>query len=258
MSSLRRYFAVATVVVPIGAIIASAHPAPSQVYVRVDTMLHVRADTATLAAQQRRAVSADLARQRRLDSTANAANGRVGALNRRSRFYYGLAGGLSQPLSDFHAGYTTGLNVTVPVGWDFVGTPVGIRVDAAWDRLTGQTSSSTYISDLTIWSLNGDATLRRRVESLGPSGAVYLLGGGGVHRIVATSINGDVSGVNANGFATSFGGAQTRWGFNAGAGASLTVGQLALFVETRYVGFRSGNAAAGDARFLPMILGVTF
>src|SRR5205085_4304208 len=146
----------------------------------------------------------------------------------------------------------------LPVGWNFVGTPVGIRVDGSWNRLTSQTSSRTYISDLTIWSLNGDATLRHRVESLGPSGTVYLLGGGGVQRIVASAIDGYVSGANANGFATSYGGAQTRWGFNAGAGASLTVGQLALFVETRYVGFRSGSVTAGDARFLPMILGVTF
>jgi len=258
MSSVRRYFFIATVVAPIGAIVAGAHTAPSQAYVRVDTMPHVRADTATLTARYRRAMSADLARQYRLDSiTSIAAERRVG-LDGRRRLYYGLGGGFSQPVSDLHAGYTTGWNVTIPVGWDFVGIPVGIRADAAWDKLTGQTSSSTYISDLTIWSLNSDATLRRRVESLGPNGAVYLLGGASVHRIVATPIKGDLSGAYANGFATSFGGAQTRWGFNAGAGASLTVGQLALFAETRYVGFRSGNVAAGDVRFLPMILGVTF
>jgi hypothetical protein len=254
MSSVRRYVALATVVVPIAAIMAGAHRAPSQVSVRADTMPHVRMDTATLAAQRRRAWSADLARQRRLDSLAE----RRRDLDGRRRFYYGLAGGFSQPVSDLHAGYTTGWNVTVPVGWDFVGTPVGIRVDAAWDRLTGQTSGSTSLNDLTIWSLNADASLRRRVERLGPSGTVYVLGGGGVHRIVATAINGAASGANPNGFATSFGGAETRSGFNGGAGASLTVGELALFIETRYVWFRSGNVAAGDARFLPMILGVTF
>ena len=55
-----------------------------------------------------------------------------------------------------------------------------------------------------------------------------------------------------------FGGAQTLWGFNAGAGASLTVGLLDLFVETRCVGFPTSTVAAGDARFLPMILGATF
>ena len=259
MSNLHRLFAAVSFVVPFSAIAAGAQGAPSQLYVHIDTMRHVGADTATLAAQQRRTMSADLARQHRMDSTtAKAASRRVGSLDTRKPFYYGLAGGLSQPVSDLHAGYTTGWNVTVPVGWNFVGTPVGIRVDGSWNRLTGQSSSSTYISDLTVWSLNGDATLRHRVESLGPSGTVYLLGGGGVHRIVATAINGDVSGANANGFATSFRGAQTRWGFNAGAGASVTVGQLALFVETRYVGFGSGNVTSGDARFLPMILGVTF
>jgi hypothetical protein len=219
-------------------------------------MLHVRADTATLNAQRWRAVSTDRARQYRLDSIADAASRAL--REGRNGFYYGLAGGLSQPINDFHAGYTTGWNVTLPVGWDFVGSPLGIRADASWDKLTGQTSTRASVSDLTIWSLNGDATLRHRVESLGPSGTVYLLGGGGVHRIVGTRINGGGSGTDANGFATSFGDAQTRWGFNAGAGASLGVGQLALFVEMRYVGFRSGNVSAGDARFLPMILGLTF
>jgi hypothetical protein len=222
-------------------------------------MLHVPSDTATLAGRRLRAVSADLARQYRLDSTAtDAAERRVAFLDGRKRFYYGLAGGLSQPVSAFHGGYTTGWNVTVPVGWDFVGSPVGIRADGSWDKLTGQTSSRNYISDVTVWSLNGDVTLRRRVETLGPSGTVYLLAGGGVHRFVATAINGAVAGVNANGFATSFGGAETRWGFNGGAGASLTVGQLGMFVETRYVGVASGNVAVGAAHFLPMIVGLRF
>lgn len=258
MSSLRRCLEViATVFLPIAAVAAGVPRAAAQVSARSDTMLHVRADPATLAAQRRRAASTDLARQYRLDSVAAAAATR--SLSRFAvprQFYYALAGGLSQPITDFHAGYTTGLNVTLAAGWDFVGSPLGIRADASWDKLTGQTSTRT--NDLTIWSLNGDATLRRRVESLGPSGTVYLLGGGGLHRIVEAAIDGGASGANANGFSTSFGGAQTRWGFNAGAGASLAVGQLALFLETRYVGFRSGNVAAGDARFLPMILGMTF
>lgn len=257
MSKLRRCLDVlAALVLPISAIAAGAPRAAAQVSARSDTMLHVPADAATLAAQRRRAVSTDLARQYRLDSIAATRSGSRYA--GRRPFYYGLAGGLSQPISDFHAGYTTGWNVTLPIGWDVAGTPLGIRADASWDRLMGQRSTRTAVSDLTIWSLNADATLRHRVESLGPSGTVYLLGGGGIHRIVGATANGGGSGANANGFATSFGGAQTRWGFNAGAGASLTVGQLALFVETRYVGFPTGNVAAGDARFLPMILGVTF
>jgi hypothetical protein len=259
MSNLRRYLAVATFVAPLCAISASGRSARSQGRLASDTMLHVRADSATLVAQRRRAMSADRARQYQRDSIAAEAVSRpAGPFAARKRFYYGLAAGFSQPVSDFHAGYTTGWNVTVPVGWDFVGTPVGIRVDGSWDKLTGQRSSTNYISDVSIWSLNGDATLRRRVESLGPSGTVYLLAGGGVHRFVASAINDGAAGVNANGFATSFGRAQTRWGLDGGAGASLTVGQLALFVETRYVGVRSGNDAVGAIRFFPMIIGVTF
>ena len=255
MWSRRRYRELlATVVVPICTIAAVTSHARPQAPPRLDTMPYVRADSAALEARWRMVSTAHGVRYHP-DSIADASR-RLGV--ERGGFYYGVAAGLSQPISDLRAGYTTGWNVTVPIGWHFAERPFGIRADASWDRLTGQTSSATYVTDLSVFSFNGDATVRHRVNALGPTGAVYLLGGGGLHRIVARSTRGDVAGTNANGFATSFGGAQTLWGFNAGAGASLTVGLLALFVETRYVGFPTGNVAAGDARFLPMILGVTF
>lgn len=253
MRSLRRYRELlATVALPICTIAAVPSHTWSQAAARSDTMRHVRADTATLEAQRRRAELTDLV----VKHSIGDASRRLGAA--RGAFYYGLAGGFSQPISDFRAGYTTGWNVTVPVGWDFAERPLGIRADASWDRLTGQASGARSVSDLSVFSFNGDATVRHRVEALGPTGAVYLLGGGGLHRIVARSARGDVAGRNANGFATSFSDAETRWGFNSGAGASLTVGELAVFIETRYIQFGSGSIAAGTARFLPMILGVTF
>ena len=258
MSGRCRFLTVlAAVVAPLGAVIAGAQRAASQVVASRDTMAHVRADTASLAARRRGAVFADLARQYRQDSIAD------GVRRQRRRFagrplYYGVAAGISQPVSDLRAGYTAGWNITVPVGWNFAGTPAGVRVDGSWTRLMGHTSVASYLSDVTIWSMNGDVLLRHRMERLGPSGTVYVLGGGGIHRITASAVRGDVANVDANGFATSLGGAQTRWGLNAGAGASLTVGQLALFVETRYVAFRSGNDAAANARFVPMMAGLLF
>jgi len=258
MSGLRPLFSlVATLVAALGLITARPERATSQVVALNDTMDHVPADTASLAARRRRAIFGDLARQYRRDSIAD------GVRRERHRFagrpfYVGVAGGLSQPVSDLRAGYTTGSNVTVPIGWNVPGTPVGVRVDGSWNRLRGQTSAGSYISDVTIWSMNGDALLRHRMEGLGPTGTVYLLGGGGVHRITASAVRGDVANVDANGFATSLGRAGTSWGVNAGAGVSLTVWQLPLFVETRYVGFRSGNTAAANARFVPMVVGVLF
>ena len=258
MPRRRRFLPVlAAVIVPLGVITAGAERAASQAVASSDTMEHIRADTASLAARRRRAVFADLERQYRQDSIAD------GRRQQRRRFagrplYYGVAAGVSQPVSDLRAGYTMGWNVTVPVGWNFAGTPVGVRMDGSWNKLMGQTSVARYITDVTIWSMNGDALLRHRVERLGPSGAVYVLGGGGVHRITASAVRADVGNVDANGFATSLSRAETHWGLNAGAGASLTIGQLALFVESRYVGFRSGNGAAANARFVPMVAGLLF
>jgi hypothetical protein len=133
MWSLRRYREMlATMVLPLCTIAAVPTHARSQASARSDTMAHVRADTATLEAQRRRAVSSDLAVQYRLDSTADASRC-LGAARRG--VYYGLAGGLSQPITDFRAGYNTAWNVTVPVAWYFAETPFGIRADASWGRL---------------------------------------------------------------------------------------------------------------------------
>jgi hypothetical protein len=257
MSSFLRCFGMATVC----AATLSARNANAQVLVRPDTMAHVRGDTATLSAQLRLAQRGDEVRVFRRDSIAraNASTRDLERLGERKPFYYGTAFGVSQPISAFHDGYTTGWNLTVPVGWDFVDSPFGVRVDGSWDKLTASTTSSRYLTDATIWSLNGDITLRRHFEPLGPGGVLYLLGGGGMHRIVAS--NGatiQTTEASANGFATSFRHADTRWGVNGGAGAKLTVGQLLVFVETRYIGVSSGNAAAGDARFFPMIIGIAF
>lgn len=258
MPGRRRFLTVlAAVVAPLGVIAAGAGRAASQAVASSDTMEHVRADTASLAARRRHAVFADLASQYRQDSIADDLRQQRRLFAGRP-LYYGVAAGVSQPVGDLRAGYTTGWSITVPVGWNFAGTPLGIRMDGSWNRLMGQTSIASYISDVTIWSMNGDALLRHRVEHLGPSGAVYVLGGGGVHRIIASAVRGDVANVDANGFATSLGSAQTRWGLNAGAGATLTLGQLALFVESRYVGFRSGNVAAPNARLVPIVAGLLF
>jgi hypothetical protein len=125
MWSLRRYRELlATVVLPMFTIAAVPTHARSQASTRSDTMLHVRADTATLEAQRRRAVSSDLAVQYRLDSIADVS--RCFGAARRG-FYSGLAGGLSRPINDFRAAYTPAWNVTVPVGWYFAEMPFSIR-----------------------------------------------------------------------------------------------------------------------------------
>jgi len=125
MWSLRHYRELlATVVLPMCTIAAVPTHARSQASARSDTMPHVRADSATLEAQRRRAVSSDLAVQYRLDSIADVSRCRGAA---RRYYYYGLAGGLSQPINAFRAGYTPEWNVTVPVGWYFAEMPFSIR-----------------------------------------------------------------------------------------------------------------------------------
>ena len=168
MWSLRRYRELlAAVALPICTIAAVPTHARSQASARSDTMPHVRADTATLEAQRRRAVASDLAVQYRLDSIADASRC-LGAARRG--FYDGLAGGLSQPINDFRGGYTTGWNVAVPVGWYFADMPFGIRADASWGRL--RASNATYVSDVSVLWLDSLGGTRARDAMCGSAQTV--------------------------------------------------------------------------------------
>lgn len=162
--------------------------------------------------------------------------------------YWGIGAGVSRPTGLFRGGYRTGWNVTVPLGWDFDSSPLGIRVDGSYDRVLGRTIGGSDLPDAGIWSLNGDAKLRVDVRSLPPLRAAYILGGGGAHRVVGSA-----------GYGSSLGDAPTKWGWNAGAGVAFGWGPASMFLEWRYLSVNTDSPSSEqNARLIPIILGFTF
>jgi hypothetical protein len=226
---------------------------------------------------------AELARaeQARLDSIARADSIRNAAalaaasaaaippaLSRRG-IYIGLAGGWSTPTGDLDGPYSDGWNVTVPFGWQKATSRFGLRADIAYDSHGGATYTGTSVppvvnpnqtvphsnfelNDNSIWSGNLDLTLDVFQWGANKLGALYLLGGIGVHffdspKVTITPVAGTPAPTTVEGDS------QTEFGFNGGGGIQFGVGRGALFLESRYFTADTPNVTA---QWVPVIIGL--
>lgn len=178
-------------------------------------------------------------------------------------FYAGVAAGMSAPRSNLRQGYTNGWNATIPVGWDDDHSPFGVRADLSVDRLTatkvGDVLSAIVASrDVTVWSLNADAKVRKAAPGAPSRTNFYLVAGLGLHRVV-DGVYG-VSGPNA-GSDLKFDQTKMSFGWNAGGGVSVAWGTRELFIESRLVEVKSDlayNANGGVGRYMeftPIVVG---
>jgi hypothetical protein len=213
----------------------------------IDAANRARQDSIARVEQMRRDSIARVEQARR-DSIAAAERARLAAEERfrAGRFggwYFNLGGGASVPMGDFDDMYGTGFNVTGSVGWHPTESAFGIRFDAAYDRLNGETfapvggGAAINLEDASIFSGLGEVTLRiPRALGLNP----YIVGGGGIYRFS------DYGGSSES---------QTEWGWNAGGGLRFGWGFTSLFVEARYM---SVGTPGDRAEWVPIILGITF
>jgi hypothetical protein len=230
----------------------------------IDTDSAARADSIAAAerARQDSIAAAERARQdsiaraerARQDSIAAAEAARLAAIAaaeaaERERFlrgrfngwYFNLGGGIPIPMGDFDDMYGRGYNVTGSVGWHPTESAFGIRFDAAYDRLNGETfqsgTTTTNLNDASVLSGLAEVTLRvPRALGLNP----YFVGGGGIHRFS------DYGATNLS---------STEWGWNAGGGFRFGWGFTSMFVEARYM---SVGTPSDRAEYVPIILGITF
>jgi opacity protein-like surface antigen len=180
-------------------------------------------------------------------------------------FYLGVAAGASVPQGDISSastntgGYSTGWNVTVPIGYDFPYTPFGLRVDGSFDRLGGKNFNSAFNApDLTAWSINMDGKLR---IPLGRTfSRFYVLGGATTSKF--TGFNRDFTNPNAPTNQQTFSDASWKWGWNAGAGFNFNFGHMTgLFLESRYVSVSPESVTGfpySSAHWIPVVLGIQF
>jgi len=202
----------------------------------------------------------------RADSIANAEAARLALQRHLARgMYVGLAGGANAPQRAIRDGYTGGWNVTVPVGFDWTDSPLGVRADFAVDHFNGTRIHNIYeqtlaaSGDITVWSLNADMKFRFHAPGTGTRTHLYLLGGAGVHKL-----SGGVYGTSDQhaGESLTFGNAKTNFGWNLGGGLSTSWGPTELFIESRFfqvksdLAFHQAGGVGTYTSFTPIVVGL--
>ena len=173
---------------------------------------------------------------------------------RRGGWYLGLGGGPNVPTGMVNDFYKPGFNVTLPIGYQPLSSPLGFRVDLSYARFNGRSAGtnglSAQLDDPNIWSATANLTLDLVRFGESRRGALYLVGGGGVYRFT-DFFNTDRS---DNDEESAFEGTPTtKGGITGGAGLAFPIGGASLFVESRYTNaFTEGE----NTRFVPIVIGL--
>jgi len=188
------------------------------------------------------------------------------ALRFGNGFYVGVGGGATFPQNNLNNLYNPGFNVIVPLGWDPVNFPLGLRVDVGYDRLRGAQlasvgGASTRLTDPEIFSGSANAKLRLPFgRILGATSGLYAIGGVGAHHfrnynqtLLITGAGPQMDRTDIN-LPNQSRDAVTKFSANAGGGISLGVGAAELFLESRWVRVFTENRTSN---FVPVTIGVT-
>jgi opacity protein-like surface antigen len=156
----------------------------------------------------------------------------------------GVALGGAIPLSDFGKLFNTGYNLTGTIGVNPAGTPVGFRIDAAYNQFGAKrTTAVPNGAIVTLGRVNAKIAGVSGNVVFGMPGVVitpYLIGGVGYYR-VSSSATGSV--------------ASNNFGFNAGAGVKIPLIAFSTFIEARYNRISENG---GSTSFVPVTVGVMF
>jgi opacity protein-like surface antigen len=147
----------------------------------------------------------------------------------------GISGGAAIPVSDFGDDYKTGWNGTVSLGFNSVGTPLGIRIDGMYNKVSVQDDRVVPLPDAIITSANANLVYALPGVGIRP----YLIGGGGIY---GTKL--DVSGAKT----------ETDFGLIGGIGAAFPLSGFTTFVEARYHHIFTEGVAT---KFIPVTFGIS-
>ncbi len=145
-------------------------------------------------------------------------------------FQIGGAAGIAFPLSDLGNIVNTGYNVTLAVGYKPMLTPIGVRVEAAYNEFGGQAG----VSNINIPAFTGNLVYALPGVSFSP----YIIGGAGLY---TPNI-----GLGNN--------RENHFGFNIGGGIKIPLSSsFETFVEARYNKVSVDNA---NVSFVPVTVGI--
>jgi hypothetical protein len=214
---------------------------------RVDTVYQVRSDTVYRMRTDTVTVS-------RVDTVTTQLPPVYPAV-RMGGFYWGLGGGLTAPRQELNTTFEPGFNITGMLGWDPIGSPFGIRFDAAYDQFSERSAFAGLAADPHIMSAHLDGKLRFPLFGVETGGRaeLYAVGGGSYFRYKnlywAEPGTPCCGGVDQS---ENDGNWHDKFGWNLGGGVGFGFGPSNVFLEARWMGIGS------DRSFVPIIIGLTF
>jgi opacity protein-like surface antigen len=154
-------------------------------------------------------------------------------------FQIGAAGGIAFPTGDLGNVTNTGYNISVMVGYKPQLTPIGVRLEAAYNQF----GSQVFNGNVNIPAFTGNLVFGLPMGMLSP----YAIGGAGLYRT-----NVDVNGIGSGG--------ENHFGFNIGGGIKIPLStSFETFVEARYNRVTINNGGgSGSFSFIPITVGVMF
>ena len=200
-----------------------------------------RQDSIAAAEARLRAIQDSIARADSLERWRRAMVGRG--------LYFSIGAGPSLPTSDIDNFYERGWNVTGSIGWMPLTSPIGVRLDVAYDRFNARDALGTNADDPTIWSGTGEVTVGLPfLSAVSP----YLVAGGG---IAYFSSYGTGSTTTTGPYGSNTDDSMTKGVWNAGGGISFGIGMTRLFLESRYTNIGTPGT---NTTYYPIVIGLTF
>lgn len=148
-------------------------------------------------------------------------------------FQIGAAAGIAFPTGDLGNIANTGYNVTVAVGYKPMYTPIGVRVEAAYNQFGFQGGGG----NVNIPAFTGNLVYALPGVSFSP----YAIGGAGLYRT-----NVDITGGGSAG--------ENHFGFNIGGGVKIPLSSsFETFAEARY---NHVTVNGGSLSFIPVTVGI--
>jgi opacity protein-like surface antigen len=159
-----------------------------------------------------------------------AASANAGAQFSSNPFQIGGAAGIAFPSGDLSDAANIGYNVTLAVGYKPMLTPIGVRVEAAYNEFGAEGG----FEKLNVPAFTGNLVYALPGVSFSP----YIIGGAGLY---TPNIALD-------------GGRENKFGFNVGGGIKIPLSSsFETFVEARYHKVSVDN---GNFSFIPVTVGI--
>lgn len=224
---------------------------------RVDTVYQTRVDTVYQTQYRRDTVTVTGATVYRYDTTT--VEMIPGWLGRGNGMYFGLGAGSYYPSAGLGGGQIPGYAFQANLGIDPAGSPLGIRLTTQLARPDEAQPTASLGARPTIWNSTLDLKLRLPFLSSSrfPNFGLYAVGGGAYIR--GNDVRYDTEPTATSGKnVVIVNGSTSNWGWDAGGGATLSMGhKRELFLETRVINYKRSDAFENAHQF-PVILGINW